>query len=156
MYSFFDQKNIYKFSKFVKGFCNYIITFSQDLFNKLISIKDIKVNSLSDLQTAAPLIFHFLIGLLYVFLIISFLSYSFKIYNVLKFIFILLFISIKIILVFLFNCFKGILLFVTYPYRKLKSSNNNSQTQQAIEKELLVLRLQNEKLKKQLEQKHIK
>lgn len=154
MSNLFNKENLYKIGNFVKTSCNYIITFSQDLLNKLIGIKDVRVHDLSDLQTSAPLIFHFLIGLLYVFLIVSFLSYFIKIYNVIKF-----------IIVCVFALIKGIFVFITYPFRKIMSLTNKEKSQEnqqktlqaqlkAKEKEVLVLRLQNGKYKKQLEQKH--
>nr|WP_195758689.1 hypothetical protein [Beet leafhopper transmitted virescence phytoplasma] len=146
MSNLFNKENLYKIVNFVKISCNFIITFSQDLFYKLRGIKDVRVNNLTDLQTAAPLIFNFLIGLLYVYLIINLLSYVIKIYNVIKF-----------IIVCIFTFIQGIFVFITYPLRKLILLTNKETLQAQLktkEKELLVLRLQNGKYKKQLEQKY--
>ncbi|WP_323847960.1 MAG: hypothetical protein Q2306_02500 (plasmid) [Phytoplasma sp.] len=152
MQNIFNHLDLEQIIEFFKNAYNVIITFGIDIYDKLTGIRNIKGLSIESMQT----IFQFLLGLIYLLVIGTVLLYSSIAFSFLKTIIKIIYKIINYILikplVFLVKIFiKGLIRMIS----NTKVTTNEKTPNLDVNKELLMLRLQNGKLKKQIERSKI-
>nr|WP_013747474.1 hypothetical protein [Chinaberry witches'-broom phytoplasma]AEC45508.1 p3 [Chinaberry witches'-broom phytoplasma] len=138
--------NISAFIDKINDYVIFIISFIQTTFNNIIAIRNISF-SLFDIPNSIGIIIQFALSIFYILIFITILCFSSSIFDIVK----------QILKYTIYYPIK----LISWPIAKIislfmnKKNNNNSKTQQSIleklEKELLILRLQNGKLKKTIE-----
>nr|WP_012477878.1 hypothetical protein [Candidatus Phytoplasma australiense]ABA02281.1 unknown [Candidatus Phytoplasma australiense] len=139
--------NIEELINKLKLYATIIITFIKTTFNNIIAIKDVDF-SLGNILNSSGIIINFILSLFYILIFLTFLTFLGSIFNIIKTTFKIIFFPFKMLFIGVFNFIQ----FVIGPKPKPNPSVNNN-LDEDIKKQLLILKLQNGKLKKQLEQK---
>nr|WP_012477130.1 hypothetical protein [Candidatus Phytoplasma australiense]ABD04145.1 hypothetical protein [Candidatus Phytoplasma australiense] len=139
--------NIEEIINKIKLYATIIITFIKTTFNNIIAIKNVDF-SLGNILNSSGIILQFILSLFYILIFITFLVLLGSIFNIIKTTIKIFFFPFKI----LFIGFFKFIQFLIGPKPKPNPSVNNNFNED-IKKQLFLLKLQNGKLKKQLEKK---
>nr|WP_012477125.1 hypothetical protein [Candidatus Phytoplasma australiense]ABD04141.1 hypothetical protein [Candidatus Phytoplasma australiense] len=140
--------NIEEIINKIKLYATIIITFIKTTFNNIIAIKNVDFH-IGNILNSSGIIINFILSLFYILIFITFLVLLGSIFNIIKTTIKIIFFPFKILFIGVFKFIQ----FLIGPKPKPDVSISNKNQDDEIKKQLFLLKLQNGKLKKQLEKK---